>query len=184
MRSTLGAAALVLVTACGGPARAPVAPSPIPPSPVPPTRQVTLYNVTFSADPAACGDLPAALRVRTYSAIDGTRFGAKTLTLQGSTFFESSDATFNVLIGHMSDSFASLNFEEAGSVADMITPNSYLWIYGGAEGPIGSGPQSQLPMWAHFTFCEAPKAGTRYPECSVPPIKCSSNRYTLTLERP
>jgi hypothetical protein len=180
MKRALVIAAVIGCAGCGPDhVSIPIPSVPVAPSPIPPAPPAVRYQVTFSADQAACAELPAAVRMRSYPAVGGTRYASEALILEGSTFFQSS----NVLYARLSDSFASLSFEDGGSVAEMVTPNSYLEIYGGAEGPISNGPQSHLPMWAYFTFCNAPKAATRRPECSVTPITCSSNRHTLTLEK-
>lgn len=151
-------------------------------STTPPVDVAGSYLLTFTAD-HACSSLPAAARTRTYSTAVGRISSWSLIALNGAIFAPSAGSypgtDWNVISVTLFEDFASLWFSDP-PILEQVTPESYLFIDGHAEGTI-SGPITELPVSGNFAFCEARKPGIY--ECAVPEVTCRSTNHRLTLSR-
>jgi hypothetical protein len=149
------------------------APSPPAPSPVPLPRT---FHISFSAD-AACTELPAVARTRTYSAT--TR--GDLIDLGDATFGGDGSYYSNTVYASFVGDVAHLYFQDP-PIWEQLTANQYVVIYGvEAVGSVRELPAT-LSFPGAFTFCSAAEPD-RYPECGVPEIVCRSNEHKLTITR-
>ena len=149
--------------------------STVAPFSLPPT-----FHVAFTAD-AACTDLPAAVRTRTYTATGGnTSFYV--IDLRNATFGVG-DGSYNwhTIYANVFEDAAELYFQDP-PIWEQLTPEQWVVIYGiKASGSIRELPVT-MPFAGSFTFCAETEPDT-YPECEVPEIVCTSQHHTLTLSR-
>ena len=147
------------------------------------------YEVTFAADPA-CTSLPAAVRIRTYSASFSSRSESSYLgTLGGADFARTSSPSYpdyNVLyatvvedVGHIFFSDPEI-WEHLARETDR-SPKADLVILGNAAGTVRP-ETSQWSFAGTFAYCPEPEPDD-YPECKVPVIRCQSQNHQLTLTR-
>jgi hypothetical protein len=183
MKTITGVLLVVLVqglVGCGG-SSSPSAPTatspPSAPSPPPAPSPVPLpgtFHISFSAD-AACTELPAVARTRTYSAT--TRGGL--IDLGGATFGGDGSYLWHTIYATFVGDAAHLYFQDP-PIWEQLTPNQYVVIYGlEAVGSVGELPAT-LSFSGDFTFCSAAEPDS-YPECEVAEIVCRSNDHKLTI---
>ena len=133
------------------------------------------YIVTFTAA-AECSSLPAEARERRYTASIRSH-GAPwyLIRLTGANFVPSTNGypgttDFGVLSIRQSEHFISVYFEDP-NIWEILRPEVTVWIYGHAEGAVGSDP-AQLPLVGEFALCNGS-------DCTG----CESSNHTLTLTR-
>lgn len=145
------------------------------PSSLPPT-----FHLTFAAD-AACTELPAAVRTRTYTASGGNSSGY-VMDLRGATFGVGDGSyIWHTIYANVFEDMATLYFQDP-PIWEQLTPEQWVVIYGlKASGSIRDLPVT-MPFAGSFTFCAETEADV-YPECEVPEIVCRSEHHTLTLSR-
>ena len=144
------------------------------------TSLPSTFHVTFDAD-AACTELPAAVRTRTYTATGGNS-SSYVIDLRNATFGVG-DGSYNwhTIYASVFEDMATLSFQDP-PIWEQLTPEQWVVIYGiKASGSISELPVT-MPFAGSFTFCAETEAD-KYPECEVPEIACTSQHHTLTLSR-
>lgn len=138
------------------------------------------FTLTFAAD-AACTQIPAYARRRSYEATSGGSASMYLITLAGGGYELSGvDYFSNVLYGGVFEDIAQVNLSDP-PIWERFTQGSYLVIHGGADGSIRQLPAT-LPMWGHFTYCADMVPGTTAPTCAVPEVSCQSSNHRLTID--
>ncbi len=144
-----------------------------------------IYELTFTADSAACPHLPAEARSRTYTSTWSA--GAALAYLTGATFVLAGDpfSTWNVLYirfaggyTRLSDTLTEVWFQDP-PVWEALSDDSYLVIYGTALGNI-AGDYGHMPFWARFEYC-ADRKPDGNPACEVPVATCESQNHRLAV---
>ena len=140
------------------------------------------YEVTFVVD-AACTDIPASARTRTYSASLEQAGSFYLGTLRGADFAQGSPpgySAWNVLYVSAFEDLAHVYFSDP-PIWEHLTPESDLVIYGDALGAI----RADSPPWSFagtVGYCAEPEPDS-YPECEVPEIVCRGQDHHLTFTR-
>ena len=180
MRQFCAASVVLLLAACGrdtvsAPSAVPTAPAPNPET----SSVVGTFEMTFTADAAACAGLPPEARSRTYTAT--FRTGSSLATLTGAKFVAAGAPypNWNVLYTKVSQESADMMFNDP-PIWEELSDESYVVIYGNAQGQIRD--DATLPFWARFEYCPEREPDS-YPECEVPATTCVSFNHQLTLRR-
>ncbi len=188
-RCLAAVAVATLSMACGSsgpanPAGPSSSPAPVPsptPTPTPTPARGPLngrYELRFEAD-SACTNLPESARVRRYTANFDGSFGA---TLTGAQFGPAfGQVTWDWVYGSIGTSTNGLLLFQDPEIWELLTPDSYVSIFGDAQGAIDPN-HTELVAWGDFKFCPA-REDEPYPECAVPEIVCRSDRHKMTLTR-
>jgi hypothetical protein len=143
--------------------------------------------VTFTAD-AACTDLPAVARSRTY--IADVRAETAIVRLGGAQFGAFGGISYSQRAGIIYQRRHSDAVEwwfQDPEIWELLDSDRYVVIYGGPTRiPLASDTTAlqaaDFTTWARIKYCSERDSDTS-PRCAVPENVCESNRHTLTIAR-
>ena len=192
MNAILAAAASACLAACG---EGRVVPPPTTPSPpITAQERTTLtgdYTLTVSAD-AACADLPAPLRARTYKgSVRPDPIGDFQLVLTEADLVPVQSVAYGSVRNKTVSLYLSswelyLRWLEEWPIVERLPNGGSISLKGRAEGPFEAQDQViSAPVDGLIAYCPASTVDSLFllPACSVAPIECTSRQHMVSLVR-